>query len=228
MSRRRRRGERALRVLISAGPTREPIDSVRFLSNYSTGMMGACLATEALSRGHQVTVVCGPVTEPYPRGVRLIPVERSTEMARAMRQQARQADAVVMAAAVADFRPAQRQKTKLARHGCLTLHLRATPDIIKSLPRRPGQVVAGFALESVRVVQRARRKLQLKRLDLLLAQQAGTAQPPFGQRTVRAWLLERPGRVTDLGRTSKSSVARALLDKIEALWYGQPRSQHLC
>ena len=228
MSRRRRRGERALRVLISAGPTREPIDSVRFLSNYSTGMMGACLATEALSRGHQVTVVCGPVTEPYPRGVRLIPVERSTEMARAMRQQARQADVVVMAAAVADFRPAQRQNTKLARHGRLTLHLRATPDIIKSLPRRPGQVRVGFALESARVVPRAGRKLLEKRLDLVLAQQASATRPPFGRRAVRAWLLERSGRVRRLGVVSKSSVARALLDKIEALWYGQPRFPRPC
>ncbi len=228
MSRRRRRGERALRVLISAGPTREPIDPIRFLSNYSTGAMGARLATEALLRGHQVTVVCGPVTEPFPRGARLIPVERSTEMARAMRRQARQADVVVMAAAVADFRPAQRQDTKLARHGRLTLHLRATPDIIKNLPMRSGQVRVGFALESARVVPRAGRKLREKRLDLVLAQQASVTRPPFGRRPVRAWLLDRLGQVTRLGVVSKSSVARALLDKIEALWYGQPRFPRPC
>ncbi len=228
MSGRRRRGQRALRVLISAGPTREPIDPVRFLSNYSTGVMGAHLAAETLLRGHRVTVVCGPTSEPFPRGARLIPVEQSAQMARAMHRHAPQADVVIMAAAVSDFRAAPRRLTKIARHGRITLHLRATPDILGSLPRRPGQVRVGFALESSRVVPRARRKLLKKRLDLVLAQQASATQLPFGRRAVRAWLLERSGRITRLGVVSKASVARALLDKIEALWYGQPRRQTPC
>lgn len=228
MSGRCRRGQRALRVLISAGPTREPIDPVRFLSNYSTGVMGAHLAAEALSRGHRVTVVCGPTSEPFPRGARLIPVEQSAQMARAMRRQAPQADVVIMAAAVSDFRAAPRRLTKIARRGRIVLHLRATPDILGNLPGRPGQVRVGFALESSRVVPRARRKLLKKRLDFILAQQASATRPPFGRRAVRAWLLERSGRIKRLGVVSKASVARALLDKIEALWYGQPRSEIAC
>ena len=226
MSRRRRRGQRALRVLISAGPTREPIDPVRFLSNYSTGVMGSRLAAEALLRGHRVTVVYGPATEALPRGARCVSVERSVQMARAMRRYAPRADVVIMAAAVSDFRPAQRRRTKITRRGQMTLRLCATPDILGSLPRRPRQVVVGFALESARVAQRARRKLFGKHLDLLLAQQVSPARSPFGRRAVRAWLLDRSGQVTRLGVVSKSLVARALLDKIEALWYGQPRPQH--
>src|SRR3989338_2820994 len=210
------------RVLISAGPTREPLDPVRYLSNESTGYMGARLAAEALLRGHRVTVVRGPASEPFPRGARIIPVTSANEMERAMRRQARGADAVMMGAGVAAFRPARASGTKLPRRARLTLTLEATPDIVARLPRRPGRVVAGFALETARVLPHAARKLREKQLDLLVAQSARRGFP-FGRRKVRAWLVERGGRVTDLGWAAKPAVARALLDKIEAPWYGQPR-----
>ena len=213
---------RRRRVLISAGPTREWLDPVRYLSNESTGYLGARLAAEALARGHRVTVVCGPVSEPLPRGARVVPVTDSRQMERAMRREARGADAVIMAAAVADFRPARPSRTKLARRGILRLRLEATPDIVARLPRRPGQVVAGFALEIGRVLPRADRKLREKRLDLIVAQDAA-AGSPFGRRTMRAWLLGRDGSVTGLGRVAKPAIARALLDKVEALWYGQTK-----
>ena len=137
-----------MRVLISSGPTREPLDSVRFLSNYSTGYMGARLAEENIRRGHHVTVVSGPVSEPLPRGARVITVEQTREMERALIRESRRADAVIMAAAVADFRPVSRTPGKIARRGIKTLRLKAVPDIVSRLPRRPGQVVAGFALEA--------------------------------------------------------------------------------
>lgn len=214
---------RALRILISSGPTREPIDPVRFISNYSTGYMGAQLAQAALARGHRVTIVAGLGTEPVPAGARTIAVERSDEMERALRDQARTADVVIMAAAVADFRPARRATTKLLRHGPQAIRLVPTPDIIARLPRRKGQVVAGFAVESGRVVPRAAAKLQRKRLDVLVAQQINGTGAPFGRRPVHAWLLERGGIAVPLGVCSKTRIARVLLDKIEALWYGQPR-----
>ena len=214
---------RRRRVLISAGPTREWLDPVRYLSNASTGYLGARLAAEALARGHRVTVVYGPASEPLPRGARVVPVTDSRQMERAMRREARTADAVIMAAAVADFRPAHRSRTKLARRGTVRLRLEATPDIVARLPRRPGQVVAGFALETGRVVPRAGRKLRDKRLDVIVAQDAA-AGSPFGRRPVRAWLLERGGVVTGLGRVGKPVIARALLDKVEALWYVQSRN----
>ena len=212
---------RARRVLISAGPTREPLDPVRYLSNESTGYLGARLAAEALLRGHQVTVVRGPVSEPFPRGARIIPVTSAPEMERAMRRHSRGADAVIMAAAVADFRPARVSSAKLPRRARLTLTLEATPDIVARLPRRPGRVMAGFALETTLVLPHAARKLREKRLDLLIAQRVRPGSP-FGRRKVRAWLIERGGGMTDLGWTAKPALARALLDKIEALWYGQP------
>ncbi len=228
-----------MRVLISSGPTREPIDPVRFVSNYSTGYMGAQLATEALARGHRVTVVSGPSTEPLPSGAQVIPVERAHEMERALRQRGRRADVIIMAAAVSDFRTARPASTKLPRlpaprtsrrsgarqagRRYLNLRLQQVPEIVGRLPRRGRQLVAGFALEMHRPLSAARRKLRDKRLDVLLAQDASLGLP-FGRRKVRAWLLERGGEVTRLGELSKTRVARALLDKLEALWYGQSGS----
>ena len=215
-------------MLISSGPTREPIDPVRFLSNYSTGYMGAQLAAEALKRGHRVTVVRGPSAEPLPAGACVIPIEQAREMERALRQEGRWADVIIMAAAVSDFRVARRSSIKLSRRARPALkggagprlNLIANPDIVGRLPRRNGQLLVGFALETHRVVAEAQRKLRDKRLDLLLAQDASRAAP-FGRRKVRAWLLARDGKVTRLGALSKAQVARVLLDKVETLWYGQ-------
>ena len=216
----RGRRRHPLRILISSGPTREPIDPVRFLSNYSTGYLGAQLAAEGLARGHRVTVVSGPSTEPLPSGARVIPVEQAQQMERALRRHGQRADVLIMAAAVSDFRPAHPRSVKLSRRRHLSLRLTVNPDIIARLPRRPKQLVAGFALETQQVLARARRKLREKRLDLLVAQDASRTAP-FGRRKIRAWLLVRGGEVTRLSEFSKARVARVLLDKIESLWYGQ-------
>ncbi len=185
--------------------------------------MGVELATEALKRGHQVTVVSGPGLEPFPREARVIPVERAREMDMALRRESYRADAIIMAAAVCDFQPSRVSRKKLTRRGRRQLQLIAVPDIIGRLPRRPRQIVAAFALETKDVISRAKRKLQVKRLDLLLAQRAGGRMSPFGRQPVKAWLLEREGLVTSLGSLTKQEVARLLLDKIEALWYGQTK-----
>lgn len=210
-----------MRLLISAGPTREPIDPVRFLSNYSTGFMGLQLAREAIRRRHRVTMVCGPIEEPMPAQARVIRVERAQEMAEAMRKEAAKADAVIMAAAVADFQPVHFARLKLKRSGRLTLQLKATPDIIGRLPRQAGQVRAGFALEARGVLDKARAKLKGKKLDLILAQDAQSGRGPFGRTSLRAWILEGNGKATRLGMRTKRQIARLLLDKVEALWYGQ-------
>ena len=217
-------------MLISAGPTREAIDPVRFISNYSTGYMGRTLAEAALARGHRVTVVNGPSTEPLPKAAGVIPVVSAAEMERALRREARRAHVIFMAAAVADFRPVRPAIRKLARSARLTLRLAPTPDIIARLPRRTNQVIVGFSLEMDHVLQRAARKLREKRLDLLLAQQLERTEkagaklgPPFGRQPVRAWLLSRSGAVQALKGQRKSRIAQVLLDKAEALWYGDPR-----
>ncbi|MBI3319856.1 MAG: phosphopantothenoylcysteine decarboxylase [Candidatus Omnitrophica bacterium] len=219
-------------VLISAGPTREPIDPVRFLSNYSTGFMGACLANEAKRRGYRVTMVSGPTTEPPPRGVRLVRVEESRQMRHALTEQLPHADALIMAAAVCDFQSAVVRRAKLPRRGKLTLSLEATPDILGGLTRRPGQVVVGFSLETAQTLTRARAKLRAKRLDLMVSQQMTPSSAPrsringshghgspFGRRAVHAFLLDAAGGARRLGHVSKPRLAHAVLDEIERLWY---------
>lgn len=205
---------RLRRILISAGPTREPIDPVRFISNYSTGTMGLCLAREALRRKHRVTLVTGPVDVALPRGARIVSVEQAGQMQRALRRQMRFADVLIMAAAVCDFQPAKRQRVKLPRSERWTLALKATPDIIGSLPRRKGQLFVGFALESGSPLARARAKLRRKRLDLLVAQQLNGATP-FGANPVKAWLLDARGGTERLGKISKTRLAGRLFDAIE-------------
>jgi len=210
---------RPLRILISSGPTREPIDPVRFVSNYSTGYMGSCLAAEALRRGHRVTLVSGPTDLAPPRGARLIRVERAHQMQAALRRQMRRADVLMMAAAVSDFEPARPRAKKLARRGSLRLALKATPDIVGTLPRRRGQLLVGFALETSRGVARARAKLRAKRLDLIVGQHMNGARP-FGRQRVNAFLLDAAGGVRRLGRLDKPALARIVLDEISGLWYG--------
>lgn len=182
--------------------------------------MGAQLATEALARGHRVTVVSGPIDEPLPPAARIIHVEQAGEMERALRRLADRADVIIMAAAVSDFRPARPSSAKLRRRAHVTLTLEATPDLLARFPRRQRQLVVGFSVETGSVVSHAVHKLRRKRLDLLLAQRAN-GRSPFGRRPVQAWLLERGGAVKRLGRIAKPTVARLLLDKIETLWYGQ-------
>lgn len=211
---------RRLRIVITSGPTREPLDPVRFLSNYSTGYMGAALANEALRRRHLVRVISGPAAEPLPRLAHVIRVEQASQMEQRLRRQASWADVIVMAAAVSDYRVERPASQKRRRQGTVVLRLVATPDIIGGLPRRPGQLIAGFALETSRVLSHARQKLRHKRLDVLLAQRVGSSRP-FGRRAVQAWLLDRAGAIVPLGRRSKPALARVLLDKIESLWYGQ-------
>ncbi len=209
-----------LHLLISSGSTRQPLDAVRFLSNYSTGFMGACLAREAVRRGHRVTVVSGPAAASLPVEAVVVPVERNEEMQAALRRYAPRADAVVMAAAVCDFAPRALRTGKAQRKQAWTLKLRATPDIIGTLPRRPGQVRVGFAVESRDLLARARRKLQAKRLDLIVAQPLERGGAPFGRQAVTAVLLAAGGaRPRLLKRVSKPRLARAVLDEIERRCY---------
>ena len=205
---------RSLRVLISAGPTREPIDPVRFLSNYSTGYMGSCLAREAGRRGHRVTLVTGPTEIPLPRGTTVVRVERAGQMRAALQRHMRAVDVLIMAAAVCDYQPAQVRPHKLPRRGRLVLSLKATPDIVSSLPRRRGQLVVGFALEGAWALAKAKAKLRQKRLDLLVAQQMNSTSP-FGEQAVRAWLLDAQGTVRRLGHVLKPQLAKQLFDAIE-------------
>ncbi len=183
--------------------------------------MGFQLAREAIRRKHRVTVVCGPTIERMPPKAKVVAVETARQMLKAMRRLSPQADAIIMAAAVSDYEPVRAAKAKIKRGGRMVLVLKATPDIVGQLPRRTGQIVAGFALETENVLTRAKAKLRKKRLDLILAQNGKAGQGPFGRNSLQAWLIERKGKTTALGQAAKPAVARLLLDNVEALWYHQ-------
>jgi phosphopantothenoylcysteine decarboxylase/phosphopantothenate--cysteine ligase len=210
---------RGLHVLVSAGRTEEAIDPVRVLTNRSSGRMGFAIAEAARDRGASVTVVAGPVSVEPPHGVTLAPVTSAAEMQRALAAAAPKADVIVMAAAVADYRPASVAREKLKRSGePLTLSLAPNPDILAGLAavRRKGQVLVGFALETSRGVARARAKLHAKGVDLVVLNSPADG---IGSETNKVTLVDaRSARSLPL--QGKREVAEAILDRVLELRAG--------
>ena len=207
-----------MHLLVAFGPTWEAIDPVRILTNRSTGAMGACVAREALRRGHRVSCVVGPCPQRPLKGARWVSVENSRQMGQTLRRLFPDCDALVMAAAVSDYRLKHPLAQKLKRKSHLRLSLEATPDIVGGLSRRKGKrILVGFALESEKLMTRARRKLKEKRLDLLVAHQVNGTGHPFGNRPVSVVLLDQEGHQTKLASVSKKRLARHLLDQIERM-----------
>ena len=207
-------------VLVTAGPTHEPIDPVRYLGNRSTGRMGFALATEAARRGANVVLVTGPVALADPPGVGVVRVETSEEMTREVLDRYAEADAVVMAAAVADWRPAQFSSTKLKKEGgAPDLPLERTADILATLgKRKERQVLVGFAAETADdPTDEGRRKLTEKNLDLLVANRVGAPGTGFGSETNEAAILAARGDDVPLRRWAKAELARAVWDRVAGL-----------
>ncbi len=206
-------------VLVTAGPTREPVDPVRVLTNRSTGTMGHALARAAAERGGDVTLVSGPTTLPPPDGVAVIDVETAKEMNEAVQARRETADLVLMAAAVADYAPADTASTKLKKDDeDLVLHLRRTPDILKAVGehKHPEQTLVGFAMETDDALANARRKLAEKNLDWIVLNDLTEEGAGFGPSTNRVTLLSRDGTTEDLPLMPKSEVAEAILDRVLA------------
>ena len=200
-----------MKVLISAGPTREKIDPVRFITNFSTGKMGYALAAAAAEAGHEVTLVSGPVALNAPENVQRISVESAAEMAEAVFAAAPQQDIIIMAAAVADYRPAEVADQKIKKQdGEFFLRLERTVDILAHLgkTKQPGQLLAGFAAESENLLQNAKGKLERKNLDWIAA---NTVSDGFGTDTNTIMLLGRNGEHIQLGPDSKQAVARKMI-----------------
>jgi phosphopantothenoylcysteine decarboxylase/phosphopantothenate--cysteine ligase len=210
-------------VLVTAGGTREPIDAVRVLANRSSGKMGFAVAAEAARRGAEVVLVAGPGGLATPPGVRRMDVETALEMRDAVLGELSRASVVVMAAAVADFRPATRavgkiKKEDLAPEAGLALELVRNPDILAEVAAAGGdRVVVGFAAESGDVVEAARRKLERKRCDLLVANDVSRAGSGFDGDTNAVWFVWPGGEVEELPLLSKAEVASRLLDRVEKL-----------
>jgi phosphopantothenoylcysteine decarboxylase/phosphopantothenate--cysteine ligase len=210
-----------LRVLVTAGGTREPIDSVRYVGNRSSGRMGFALAEEAARRGAEVTVVAANVGLAAPAGARIIAVETAAELLEAARAAFAEADVLVMAAAVADFRPAEALEDKISKSGRegLALELEPTEDVLAALAeeRREGQTLIGFAAEHGEgAVERGRAKLERKGLDAVVVNDISRADIGFDAADNEVTIVTRAG-ARHVPVASKSAVAAAILDQVEAL-----------
>ncbi|HET7463169.1 MAG TPA: bifunctional phosphopantothenoylcysteine decarboxylase/phosphopantothenate--cysteine ligase CoaBC [Longimicrobium sp.] len=210
-----------LRIVVTAGPTREPIDPVRYVGNRSSGRMGYEVAAAAWRRGADVVLVTGPSHLDPPSGVEVRRIETAAEMRDAVAAELERADALVMAAAVADFRPADPAGEKLKKEagGVPAIHLEKTADVLASTRdlRRPDAVIVGFALETQDVVENGRRKLEAKGLDLLVVNDAREPGAGFEVATNRVTFLSGDRDDEALPLMSKAEVADRILDRVESL-----------
>ncbi len=202
-----------MRFLVTAGPTREPIDPIRYLSNRSSGKMGYAIAEAAINAGHDVVLISGPVDVDPPRGAELTSVLTSDDMFDAVHEHLHDCDVLVMCAAVADYKPKQLSKTKIKKRDAdLSLELIPTRDILASLPKEDrNYVVVGFAAETENVEARARKKLEEKNCDVIVANDV--SHPDFGMESDEneVTMLFRDGKIKKISRSPKKIVARELL-----------------
>lgn len=208
-------------VLVTSGPTREEIDPVRFLSNYSSGKMGAAIARAARDRGARVILVSGPVSQPIPCSVQGCSVVSARQMHEAVVEHAAQADIIIMAAAVADYRPSERGEIKIKKGEAqqMVLKLEKNPDILAELGsmKREGQILVGFAAETNDLVANARKKLQEKNLDIIVANDVTQEGAGFDSETNIVRFLFRGGEMEELPQLSKTEVAHRLLDRVAGM-----------
>lgn len=210
---------KGVKILVTAGPTHEPIDPVRFVGNRSSGKMGYAVATAAALRGAEVTLVSGPVHLTTPRNVKRIDVETAAQMADAVMKHAKRADAVVMTAAVADYTPAKTAAQKIKKEdSVLTLSLSPTVDILASIGKhKNGKVLVGFALETADGVRNAKEKLRKKNLDLIVLNNLTDEGAAFGSDTNVVTFIDRKGKTEKLPRRSKFEVATEILNRVSTL-----------
>ena len=210
------------RVVVSAGGTREPLDPVRFITNRSSGKQGHAIAVAAARRGAEVTLVTAsplPLPPDAAAAITRVDVETAADMEQAVGAASEGADVVVMAAAVADFRPKALADSKMSKEeGVPELVLEPTPDILAGLARRrtPGQVLVGFAAETHDAVERGRRKLERKAVDLLVVNDVSAPGAGFDHDTNAVVILDADGTATEIPLTSKDAVATAVLDRVIA------------
>ncbi|MDD5224991.1 MAG: bifunctional phosphopantothenoylcysteine decarboxylase/phosphopantothenate--cysteine ligase CoaBC [bacterium] len=214
-------------ILVTAGPTREPLDPVRVLSNRSSGRMGYELARVAARRGARVTLISGPTQLPAPPGIDLVRIETAEELKKKTEELYSSAQVLVMAAAVADFRPRhshpQKQKKSEQKAADRLLELTSTPDILKEISQKPrrGRILVGFAAESEKTIPHALAKLRAKNLDLIVANDISRPGSGFEVSTNQVYLISPPDKVEELPLLSKEEVAERILDRVVKIL--QPR-----
>lgn len=203
-------------ILITAGPTREKIDPVRFISNYSTGTFGYEIAKEAKRRGLRVTLISGPTCLKAPAGVKTIAIESAVDMFKAVMKEYAKHKYVIMAAAVSDWRVRFPSQGKIKRRGRgRTLYLVENPDILAEIGRKKDGVVAGFALETEALEKNAAEKLRKKNADIIIANRLSRKKDVFGARApMDVLMLDRRGEVSVFRRKTKRELAKIILDKV--------------
>jgi phosphopantothenoylcysteine decarboxylase/phosphopantothenate--cysteine ligase len=203
-----------VRFLITAGPTREPIDPVRYISNRSSGKMGYAVAEAALAEGHDVVLISGPVNLEAPQNTKLISVSTCNEMFEAVHRHAHQCDICVLCAAVADYKPANVSSTKIKKRGeKFSLELVPTPDILNSLGQWQDRqfVLVGFAAETDHVEENAAKKLRAKHCDIIVANDVSSANSGIESDVNEVTILFRDGNKTKISRAPKKIIARELV-----------------
>jgi phosphopantothenoylcysteine decarboxylase/phosphopantothenate--cysteine ligase len=203
-----------VKFLITAGPTREPIDPVRYLSNRSSGKMGYAIAEAAIEAGHEVVLISGPVDVARPRGAAVIPVSTSDQMFDAVQRQVWNCDILVMCAAVADYKPAKVSKSKIKKRGeNISLELLPTRDILASLAKQDRHfIVVGFAAETENIEANARKKLREKDCDIIVANDARIAMESDENELI---IFFRDGETKRISRASKKIISRDLVKYFE-------------
>ena len=210
-----------MQVLVTAGPTREALDPVRFVSNRSSGKMGYAVAAAALEAGHAVRLISGPVALAAPRGAQLVRVTTAAEMLAAVQKHVRACDVLVMAAAVADWRPKNIAPLKLKKSaGPPRIEWEATPDILESIAplKKKSQVFCGFAAETDRVAQEAKRKLRKKNLDAIAANDVSKKDRGFESDRNALTIFPADGRVVRVSLATKKRCARRLMEVLAEMF----------
>ncbi len=215
-----------MKFIVTAGPTREFLDPFRFISNPSSGKMGFALARAARERGGEVALISGPVGLDPPPGVELVPVTSARRMRDEVFRRLPGAGAVIMAAAVSDYRPARYSRKKLKKSGGrVSLDLVRNPDILGELGRKKGEVVlVGFSAETENIVDNAAEKLKSKNLDLIVGNDISAPGSGFAAETNRAVVIDRTGVVEEWPLLTKNELAERIIDRVLTIRAGRGRS----
>ena len=206
-------------VLVTAGPTREPLDPVRFITNYSSGKMGYALASRARRRGASVILISGPTVLSVPRGVTYVPVSTAVEMRHAVMKNLKQSTIVIKSAAVADYRPSVCADAKIKKKdGPWTLYLERNPDIIAEIGKKKKErILIGFAMESEDLIKNAKAKMLAKNMDLIVANDVKQKDAGFQSDTNIVKILDRDGGIEELPLMDKIDVADRILDRVKMI-----------
>ena len=212
------KNKKHIKIVVTAGPTVEPIDPVRFISNFSTGVMGHEIARACRRKGHRTVLITGPVGLKPPAGVEVVHVVTARQMKAAVMREIKDAGALIMTAAVCDFRPARAERKKIKKGKNLILRLMKTPDILAGVGRRKALIKVGFALETDKAIKNAKDKLKGKKLDIIVLNVKSATENPFGEGAKRFIMIDRAGQLKEIRNASKRRFAGILAEELGRFW----------